>query len=130
MHCLQLAAPLLHSEQSVAAAWDSQLTVPAFSLPAALAGARSDAGREGHAGGRQVFAGAPAAGILHSWRRIAVTHHGALPLLPLVLPPLLAADVYSFGIVLWELLTFEFPWGSAANPWQVCAASLTPVHLG
>ncbi len=29
-----------------------------------------------------------------------------------------AADVYSFGIVLWELLTWQIPWGDH-NPFQV-----------
>ncbi len=28
-------------------------------------------------------------------------------------------DVYSYGVVLWELLSWEEPWGSARNPWQV-----------
>ena len=29
-----------------------------------------------------------------------------------------ASDVYSFGVVMWELLTWELPWG-VTNPWQV-----------
>ncbi|GAB4821070.1 hypothetical protein N2152v2_008116 [Parachlorella kessleri] len=30
----------------------------------------------------------------------------------------LASDVYSFGVVLWEILTFELPWGRF-NQWQI-----------
>ena len=29
-------------------------------------------------------------------------------------------DVYSFGVVLWEMLTFQQPWGRF-NQWQVSA---------
>jgi serine/threonine protein kinase len=36
-----------------------------------------------------------------------------------------ASDVYSFGVVLWELLTWELPWG-ATNPWQARAPLLSP----
>jgi hypothetical protein len=28
-------------------------------------------------------------------------------------------DVYSFGIVLWELLSLQVPWEGVANLWQV-----------
>ena len=28
-------------------------------------------------------------------------------------------DVYSYGVVLWELLAWEEPWGGARNSWQV-----------
>lgn len=30
-----------------------------------------------------------------------------------------AADVYSFGVVLWELLTWQLPWGHDANPFAI-----------
>ena len=33
-------------------------------------------------------------------------------------PATFASDVYAFAIVLWELLTWELPWGPT-NPWQV-----------
>ena len=28
-------------------------------------------------------------------------------------------DVYSYGMVLWELMAFEPPYEEATNPWQV-----------
>lgn len=32
-----------------------------------------------------------------------------------------AQDVFSFSVVMWELLTWALPWRDAANPWQVRA---------
>ena len=31
-------------------------------------------------------------------------------------------DVFSYGMVLWELLTFKTPWEALSSPWQVGAA--------
>jgi hypothetical protein len=36
-------------------------------------------------------------------------------------PAGMEADVFAFGVVLWELLTWELPWGTA-NPWGIVRA--------
>ena len=44
-------------------------------------------------------------------------------------PPTFASDVYSFGVVLWELLTWDLPWGSSANAMDVSAWSKVFFYL-
>ena len=36
-----------------------------------------------------------------------------------------SSDVYSFGIILWEFLTWRVPWHEY-GPWQVCIIFLDP----
>ena len=37
----------------------------------------------------------------------------------------LASDVFAYGVVLWEAMTWQLPWGSA-NPWTVSHAAAWP----
>ncbi len=38
---------------------------------------------------------------------------------------LMQIDVFSFGILLWEMLTGQLPWGELSSPMQ---AGRTPIH--
>ncbi len=39
-----------------------------------------------------------------------------------------SSDVYSFGIILWEFLTWRVPWHEY-GPWQVRSCKATPLCL-
>lgn len=40
----------------------------------------------------------------------------------------LAADMFAFGVILWELLTWQLPWGTA-NPWGIVGQVTTGNRL-
>lgn len=72
------------------------------------------------------------AGVWPCWTNIPAPTNDCSTLAPFPLPqapevlsgarPTAASDAFSYGVVLWELLTWRLPWDTTALTWQIAAA--------